>query len=318
MKTIVTLTMNPAIDTSTSVDQVLPERKLRCAPPHYDPGGGGINVSRAMHRLGGESAALFTAGGPTGQMLKGLLDSEGIINYPVPVQGWTRENMIVLETGSGRQYRFGMPGPRLTPEESERCLERLSSFTPAPDCIVASGSLPPGMNDDFYAAVARQAAILGSTFILDTSGSALEKAVREGVYLLKPNRRELGELVGRDIIDDEDVMAAARGLVDEGFCTAVVVSLGAEGAVLVTAEQQERASAPPVPVVSAVGAGDSMLAGIVLGLARGRPLSDAFRFGIAAGAAAVMTPGTELCRREDTERLFAEMLKQTPAPAGQA
>lgn len=313
MKTIITLTLNPAIDQSTSVDRVIPERKLRCAPPRFDPGGGGLNVSRALHRLGGQSAALYTAGGPTGEMLKELLDREGIINYPIPIAGWTRINLVALENASGLQYRFGVPGPPLGPQEVDTCIGRISSFAPLPDCIVASGSLPPGAPKGSYAALARQARVFGSKLVLDTSGEALTEAVREGVFLIKPNLRELGELAGGGLTDEADAAAAARSLIEQAYCEAVVVSLGKEGALLVTADLNEKIAAPAVPVQSKVGAGDSMVAGIVLGLAVGRPLVEAVRFGVAAGAAAVMTPGTELCRREDAERLFNDMLAQEPA-----
>jgi 6-phosphofructokinase 2 len=305
MQTIATLTMNPAIDKNSSVEQVIPEWKLRCKPPGHEPGGGGINVSRAIHRLDGQSVALYTAGGATGQMLQELLGYEGIINHrPIQIENLTRQNLTVLEESSGRQYRFAMPGPMLRDAEWRQCLDEVAILEPKTGYIVASGSLPPGAPNDFYARMASIAKEMGSRVIVDTSGEPLRLAAREGVYLLKPNLRELRQLAGRDLEDEAQQEAAAREIVESGQAEVVVVSLGAAGALLVSAAGQERLRSPTVPIRSRVGAGDSMVAGIVLALARGASLSDAVRYGVAAGAAAVMTPGTELCRREDVERLY--------------
>lgn len=307
MQTIVTLTMNPTIDTSTSVAHVAPERKLRCQPPSHDPGGGGINVSRAIRKLGGTSKALYPIGGPTGQMLQHLLDQEGLDHHPVPIEDWTRENFTVQEAASGQQFRFGMPGPRLKDSEWQQCLDTLSTLDSPPDYIVASGSLPPGVPTDFYERVALWAREINARAVVDTSGETLRAAVRAGVYLLKPNLNELRDLAQQDIRDEAQQEAAAMDLVQRGHCEVVVLSLGAAGVLLVTTAGCTRLRAPTVAIQSKIGAGDSTVAGIVLSLAQGNTLLDAVRFGVAAGAAAVMTPGTELCRREDTERLFARM-----------
>lgn len=307
METILTLTMNPAIDKSSRVEHVLPERKLRCRPPRHEPGGGGINVSRAIHRLGGRSSALYTAGGPPGKMLQDLLDSEEITHHPISVEGWTRENLVVYEESSDRQFRFGMPGAPLKEKEWKRCIEELASVDPKPDYLVASGSLPPGVPEDFYAWVARLARELGARFVLDTAAEPFRVAVREGVFLVKPNLRELNELAEREIEDESEQEELARQLIDEGRSEVVVVSRGAGGALAVWENGCEHLRAPTVPIKSKVGAGDSMVAGIVLKLAQQSTLREAIHFGVAAGAAAVMTPGTELCRREDAELLYSRM-----------
>ncbi len=314
MKNIVTLTMNPTVDLSASVDQVLAEHKLRCREPLYEPGGGGINVARVIRRLGGEAVALYTQGGFFGELLQDLLDQEELATRPVPISLSTRENVIISEDNSGRQFRFGMPGPRLEEKEWRSCLDNLVNLRPAPDFIVASGSLPPGVPDDFYADVARLAQDLNAHLILDASGSPLQRAASEGVFLLKPNMRELGILAGRDIKNEADLIVVAQDLIGSARCRVVVVSLGAAGAVLVTPDRVQRVSAPTVPIKSKVGAGDSMVAGIVLSLARQRSLLEAVRFGVAAGAAAVMTPGTQLCHREDVERLYAGMTDDPETP----
>jgi len=311
MERIVTLTMNPSVDVNSSVGHVIPDRKLRCKPSSYEPGGGGINVSRAIRRLGGNSSALYPAGGPFGQMLQNLLDQEGISHYPISIEESTRESFTILEESSGRQFRFGMPGPALGETEWKRCLGTLVAVDLKPNYVVASGSLPPGVPEDFYAQLAQIASGFGARLIVDTSGEPLRLASQAGVYLLKPNMNEIQSLVGREIQDELELEETARGIVEKGHSEVIVLSLGAAGALMVSKDGCEHVRAPTVPIKSRVGAGDSMVAGIVLSLAKGKSLGDAVRFGVAAGAAAVMTPGTELCRREDTERLYQQIIVKT-------
>ncbi|MHB9106478.1 MAG: 1-phosphofructokinase family hexose kinase [Armatimonadota bacterium] len=307
MASIVTLTVNPAVDVSVSVDQVTPDRKLRTDRPKRDPGGGGINVCRAIHRLGGECRAIWTQGGPIGEMLASLLAQEEISQEAIPIEEWTRENITVQERESERLFRFTLPGPSLTDDEVQRFLDHMRQLDPAPDYLVLSGSLPPGTGDDFYARVIHETAVR-SRIVVDTSQQPLQRAVDAGVFLIKPNMRELGQLAGHDIESEDEVVTVARGLVEDGKAEMVVTSLGAGGAMLVTADQTEKIAAPTVPLRSKVGAGDSMVAGLVLALSRGESVDRAVRFGIAAGSAAVMSPGTELCRRDDTERLYRALL----------
>jgi 6-phosphofructokinase 2 len=303
---IVTLTMNPAVDESTRVASVVPERKLRCAAPSYQPGGGGINVARAVHTLGGETLAWYVAGGPGGQLLDDLLSEEGVPHEGFAADGWTRINLIVAEESSDQQYRFGLPGAEVSEAQWRACLDHLRAMAPPP-YLVASGSLPPGVPDDFFAQLARIAKDRGIRVIIDTSGEPLRQAAEEGVFLLKPNARELSEITGREFADEAEQEQLAREVLGEAACEAVVLSLGAAGVLLVTGDHTDRIRAPSVPIRSKVGAGDSTVAGIVTALSRDYPLPQAVRFGVAAGAAAVMTPGTELCRREDTERLYEQL-----------
>lgn len=299
--------MNPAIDKSSSVEHVIAERKLYCKAPRFEPGGGGINVTRAIKKLGGDSVALYPSGGPTGEMLRYLFDQEGLDHRPILSNGWTRENLVMLEESTGQQYRFGMPGPHLSEAERQRCLDELSAINSRIDFIVASGSLPPGVPEDFYARVARIGKDMGAKVVVDTSGEALRLALSEGVYLIKPNIREFRELIGAGMAEESEIKNMAMDIVRSGQSKAVIISLGAAGILMVSQEGHEYIQPPTVSIVSKVGAGDSTVAGIVLSLARGNALRDAVRFGAAAGAAAVMTPGTELCRREDTERLYEQM-----------
>ncbi len=309
MKKIVTVTMNPALDMSTHIEQVMPNRKLRCDAPRYEPGGGGINVSRAIRRLGGTSRALYTYGGTLGKMFKKLLEDEGINQIPIPIENLTRESFTVLEERSDQQYRFSLPGPELQEVEWQRCLERIRALDPEPDFLVASGSLPPGAPEDCYAKLARLCHERGWRFIIDTWGKYLNHAVEEGVYLIKPNMRELGHLAGEKIENEAHQENVARALIEDGQAEVVVVSMGAAGVLLVAEERAERINAPTVKIVSRIGAGDSMVGGIVLALARGEALRKAVIYGVAAGSAAVKTPGTELCRRETTEALYQQMLE---------
>lgn len=306
MQPIVTLTMNPALDIATATDRVVPTHKLRCAAPRYDPGGGGINVARAVHALGGEAIAIFPAGGAAGEMIRHLLDEEDVAYAAVEIAGFTRESLAVEERATGQQYRFILPGPEISERDQERCLDELSLQARRADFIVASGSLPLGVSDDFYARVTELAKTLGKRLVLDTSGPALKKA-GNSIYLLKPSLRELEDLCGREIRSEGDQQRAARQIIEQGRSEIVVLSLGAQGALVATADGCERFAAIPIEARSTVGAGDSMLAGIVLGLSRGLSLHEAVSLGMAAGAAALFGTGTELCQRADVERLYQSM-----------
>lgn len=305
MKTIATLTLNPAIDLNTEVDEIEREKKLRCAAPTFEPGGGGLNVSRAIARLGGTSTAIIVQGGPTGSLLLELLAREGMHTIAVPTRGYTRESINVYERSTTEQLRLILPGPPMNEDEWKDALHAVERIRPKPDYLVASGSVPPGVPDDFFGRLSELSHRLGIELVVDTSGPALTNAVGPGTLLLKPNHNEVHALAGSAAGDTPET--AARRIVESGKSRAVLVSLGAEGAILATKDGVHRYPAPNVKPVSKVGAGDSMVAGVVLSLARGLSLEDAARFGVASGAAAVMTPGTELCRREDVEALYAAM-----------
>ncbi len=306
-KPIVTITMNPAVDVSVAVNQVTPDLKLRCSQPREEPGGGGINVSRAISRLGGQSRCYYTFGGANGNLFETLIEKEQIPGTSMKVAGLTRQSFTVMEETSGRQYRFTMPGPLLDQKEWESVLKTIESLHPVPSFIVASGSLPPGVPDDFFGRLSKIAKQKDIRCIVDTSGRPLRKAVEAGVFLLKPNMRELQDLLQQQVENEEQQVRAAKQLIGRGKAHMVVLSLGAGGALFVSAEQTAHLRSPSVPIRSKIGAGDSMVAGIVLALARGYPPLEAARYGVACGAAAVMTEGSELCKREDAERLFREL-----------
>lgn len=312
MTDILTVTMNPALDVSTSTDKVMDTHKLRCTAPIFHPGGGGINVARVLHRLGGDCLALYLAGGMNGQRLRQLLDQEQVRGHCIAIAGETRESFSAHEMSSGRDFRFVLPGPALTPGEWQACLDYISALDAPPPYLVASGGLPPEVPQDFYVRLARLAKARGSRVVLDTSGPALAAALAEGVYLVKPSLRELRELTGHPLQTEPDRHAAALQIIKSGQAQVVALSLGEDGALLVTADRALRARSLPVPVASSIGAGDSFVGGLVWALSRHEELEQAFRYGMAAGAAALLAPGTALCQAADVERLHREVLI-TPA-----
>lgn len=307
MPDIVTLTINPAIDIFVNVGRVEPTRKLRCSAPKRDPGGGGINVARAAYRLGGSVAAIYPTGGAIGKLLHRLVEREGIDSLVTPAHVETRENFTAYEQDTGEQYRFVLPGSALHRAEWEAVLDQLSGLPEKPLYVVASGSVPPGVPEDFFAQVVRRAKALGARTVIDTSGPALKAALDEGVTLIKPNLVELTEFAATPLDSEAARIAACRRLTASGRAEIVALTLGEDGALLVTADRAWRAQPMRVEVVSTVGAGDSFVGGMVAALAAGETIEQAFRVAVAAGSAAVLSPGTELCREEDVRRLTREV-----------
>ncbi len=306
-KKIVTITLNPSIDINTRTEKVSSEKKLRCGEPRYEPGGGGINVTRAVKKLEGESLAVFSAGGTNGKMLKELLEAENINARPMEISAITRENLTVYENSSGEQFRFVMPGPRLSESEWESCLEEIKKLINDFDYVVISGSIPPAAPSYLYAAIAEMAHEAGAKVLLDSKGQALKRALREGVYMIKINIREFNDIHDTELDTEDQIIEVAESMINSCSCEMAVITLGSAGAIVVSESGSRHFRSPTVPIRSKVGAGDSMMAGIVLALARGEEVLNAVKFGVAAGAAAVMTPGTELCRKDDTERLFEQI-----------
>lgn len=307
MTDILTLTMNPSMDVATSIDTVASTHKLRCSAPLRYPGGGGINVARVVQRLGGDCVALYPVGGARGQQLRQLLAQEQVRSSCIEIAGETRECFSVLETSSGREFRFVLPGPTLTPPEWQACLDRFDALDTPPRYLVASGSLPPGVPPDFYARLVRLARARGTQVVLDSSGPALAQALKEGVYLVKPSLRELRELTGRPLTDEAQWRDAAQQLVASGQAQVVALSLGEQGALFVTATTTWRGPALSLQVLGATGAGDSFVGAMVWALSRQAGLAEAFRYAVAAGSAALLSAGTGLCRKADVERLYPEV-----------
>lgn len=299
---IITLTINPALDKSTHFKGLVAEQKIRCEEPRFDAGGGGVNVSKAISRLGGTSLAVFTSGRPTGKMLEELIAKESIEFQAIPIQTATRENFIAVDDNTNSQYRFGFTGGEITTEEEQAVLDAVTGLKSK--FIVASGSLNEGLSSDFYQKVAEIAKKSNSKLIVDTSGEALKKVLETGAYLIKPNVGELAKLIGVERLEMEEVNEAAKQIITKGGAEIVVVSLGPQGAVLVTKDNYEFIPAPNVAKKSTVGAGDSMVGGMVWALSQNKNLKEVIRWGVACGSAATMNEGTQLFKLEDAQRLF--------------
>jgi 6-phosphofructokinase 2 len=306
MLSIITITLNPAIDKSTTIEKIIPDKKLRCSLPKFEPGGGGVNVARAIKKLGGEAKAFYLAGGYTGKFFTQLLEKENVPTKVIEISGHTRENLIVLETSTRHQYRFGMPGPEVRETEWMQLLDELDKIAEA-DFMVASGSVPRGVPPDIFARMAAIARKKKIKFVADTSGEPLKLAAMAGLYLLKPNIGELSYIAGKKWLEPEDIEPAARKIITDWNCEIVVVSMGESGAILLTKKNTFRAVPPKVEKKSTVGAGDSMVAGLVWSLANGKSIREALNYGVACGTAATMNPGTELCKKEDAERIYSLM-----------
>jgi len=310
MGEIVTITLNPALDLTTAVERVAPFQKLRCGPMRRDPGGGGINVARVLKRWDCKVLAIYSIGGPTGELLQRLVTREQLPCHVIPVAGDTREDFTVYESTTGRQFRFVEPGSALAAGEIEHCLAVLTALQPHPRFIVASGSLPPGSAPDAYARIASAARDMGAKAVVDASGLALARALDAGVFLVKPNLRELVELRGTALEDLPARLAACQDLVQTGKAAIVALTLAEQGAIAVTAGGAWRVTAPKIEPVSTVGAGDCFLAGMIWRLLCGDDVAGALRYAVAAGSASLLSPGTSLCRAADVERLFTQTVAE--------
>ncbi|EHQ51928.1 putative 6-phosphofructokinase [Ectothiorhodospira sp. PHS-1] len=306
-KRIVTLTLNPAVDASCATDKVRPVHKIRTTNERMDPGGGGINVARVVNELGGQSFAVYLAGGRSGDVLDELVADAGVMAHRVHTRETTRVSHVVYEQSSGQEFRFTPEGPTVQPAEWKAALDfiELLDF----DYVIASGSIPRGTPEDVYARLSVMTKRRGARMVLDTSGPALAAALEEGVYLAKPSRGEFAALMGRDLEDPRELEAAAREIVASGGVEILTVTLGHDGALLATRDGIAWLKTPEVTAKSAVGAGDSFVAGMTHGLSTGESISRAFALGVAAGTATVLTSGTELCHKSDVMH-FWEMLTQ--------
>ena len=304
---IITLTINPAVDVSTSVKKMVPFTKMRCAQAHRDPGGGGINVARVLKRLGIDATAIYPAGGATGQLLATLVEREGVRSIVIPTLNHTREDITIFDETTREQFRLVFPGAPLSDLEWQECLGSIARITPQPGFVIASGSLPAGVPHDFFGRFAQVSKAHGK-IIVDTSGPFLKAALEAGVYLIKPNLREFQELAGTTSTDEATLIEAGRRLFDRYRIEVIAISMGPAGALLVTREMALRANGLPVDPISVSGAGDSFLGAMVWSLANNSGLETALRYGVAGGSAALLNPGTELCRPEDVHRLASEVI----------
>lgn len=304
---ILTITLNPTVDYATSAERVYPDHKLRCSDPHIDPGGGGINVARAIRKLGGQATALVAIGGSTGAHLLQLLALEGVPTVAFQGPGETRQSMSVTDRKTMEQFRFVMPGPSWTDADVQRGLNSIDQAAGDGTFVVLSGSQPPGVAKEFPTILADHVAGRGARLIVDTSGPALHNllsAPHEALYVLRMDGAEAEELAGRPLPERADSAAFARELVDKGVAHNIIVARGADGSILANAAGAWHALGAPVKVLSKVGAGDSFVGAFTLWCARGEALPEALRAGVSAASAAVASEATRLCDPVLTKELF--------------
>ncbi|MFH8387485.1 1-phosphofructokinase family hexose kinase [Kitasatospora sp. NPDC018058] len=302
---ILTLTLNPTVDICCDVDHLVDIGKTRARVRYVAAGGGGINVARGVARFGGRATAVHTAGQEIGQRLNRLLDEEGVDHLALGIAGETREAFVLFESESRRSYHIVPRGPRLDDDEGRRCLDLLERAAGAHRYVVASGSLPDGLPDDFYTTVARRVREAGSRLLLDTSGPALRESLHEAVFLRRCNRSEAAYLVGRAVRSFDDARAVNEQLLAAGATEVAITTLGELGALCSTGQGHMELYAPPPPgePLSDAGAGDGMIAAIVTRLAEGDDPVDACALGVATAVASMLTPGIEPFDREVAESL---------------
>ncbi|MEM9971055.1 MAG: 1-phosphofructokinase family hexose kinase [Pseudomonadota bacterium] len=306
---ILTITLNPTVDYCTTSPEIEAGPKLRCSEPQIDPGGGGINVARAVKMLGGQATALVAIGGATGAHLLQLLALEGVPTVAFQGPGETRQSMSVIHQRTGEQFRFVMPGPVWEDEDVPRALASVDQAAGEDTLVVLSGSQPPGVAKDFPSILADHVGDRKARLIVDTSGPALFHLVEEpraALHVLRMDDPEGEELAGRALPTAKDTADFAQSLVTAGVAKTIIVARGADGSVMATADGRWHAVNPPVPVVSKVGAGDSFVGAFTNALAGALPVEECLRWGVAAASAAVMSDATRLCDRATTEQVFKD------------
>lgn len=308
MTPILAIALNPTLDMSSDAARVQPTLKIRTRNQQVFPGGGGTNVARVIAELGGKVDLAYLAGGATGPVFESLLAGTGITLHGFPMRGSVRISVTIFEEETGFEYRAVPEGPEVTEDELAPVFDLLKDF--GEGYVVASGSLPRGCGADVYARMADIARANGARFVLDTSGPALTEALeKSSVFLLKPSIGELSAHAGRKL-DDDSAAEVALEIVQSGAAENIAVTMGRDGAFLANRDGISRLPPIYVRTRSAVGAGDSFVAAMVLKLADGWAVRDAFEYGLAAGAAAAMTSGTVLCLRRDVEQLYATLKEQ--------
>jgi 6-phosphofructokinase 2 len=305
MTQILTVTLNPALDLATSCPQVTAGPKLRCGPQTAEPGGGGVNVARAVMQLGGQARAIVALGGPNGDALHQLLEARGIDLIPVPAPGETRHSFAVTDESTGQQYRFVLSGPTWTEPQLDVFLDNLAHNSPEGSLIVLSGSMPPGCPAGWIPRVC--ARLAGRRVVIDTSGAHLAhqaKGPQPAPFVLRMDSAEARDLSGTGLETKTDSAAFAETLRARGAGAIVIIARGKDGSVMATPDGLWHVTAANGADHGAIGAGDSFVGGFVMSIAQGEQAPEALRRGAAAASAAVLSPGTQLCQPEDYARLL--------------
>ncbi|MDH7481570.1 MAG: 1-phosphofructokinase [Armatimonadota bacterium] len=300
---IITLTLNPAVDQTLLVPEVRLGETNRVRATDIDPGGKGLNVARMLKRLGRPAVTIALVGGPTGHYIRHRLEHEGVETDLVEIRGTTRINISILDESSGIQTNFNQEGAEIDPTDLLAVEAKIAGWLQEMDVMAMGGSLPPGAPSDTYARLIRWINESGIRTALDSSGEALREGIKAQPYLIKPNIREAQDLLGRTLTTDEDVIAAAEELRSRGI-SVVVISMGKRGAIAVDEKGVWKAISPNVKVGSTIGAGDSMMAGLVIGIAEHMSLPDSLALGTAAATATVMNERTELGTPDQVQELL--------------
>lgn len=296
---VVTLTVNPALDKSAKVEEMTPFDKLECHHITYHPGGGGVNISRVLHRLSIESHCIFPFGGKTGEHLVDLLEEQHVEVYATPISIWTRENFAVFDTSTGLQFRFGMPTETFVEEELISVENLINEQVHENDIFVISGSLPKGLPVDYYSKIIKNLKAKNVKVIVDTSGSVFNEVLKNNLFLIKPNQKELARLAGKETMTKEEQEVFALQMVQNKQAEYVVVSLGKEGAFMAHKDGVEYVAAPKISVKSTIGAGDSMVAGLIYGIIKNENPKNILRWGVACGVSATLSEGSDLAHKKD-------------------
>jgi 6-phosphofructokinase 2 len=303
---IATVTLNPSLDKTVTVEELVVDEANRWTSLRRDPGGKGINVSRVIHELGGETIAYGFIGGFDGEALKHLLRQQGVTFGFTPIKGEIRSNFIITDLKTRRQTRIDAPGPHISRDELRKLIDKITRIKTKPDFLVLAGSVPPGVPADIYRQLIQKAKENGIKTVLDSDNKWLKEGIKAKPNVIKPNVHEAEELLEIQLRDEVSIIEAVKALVSKGIEVAAI-SRGKDGLIVATKEKVLKVTSPQVEVRSTVGAGDSAIAGLVLKLSQGHRIEKASQWAAAAGTAATLTAGTELCRREDVERLLPQV-----------
>ena len=302
---IYTITLNPAIDRTFWIQRIRDDVSNRILEEKSFAGGKSIDVSRVLKNLGIDNTVLGFVGGFAGRELEGRLLNDGIQCDFVRVAGETRTNIVLHEKETGNQIVFNARGPEIKPNEIMQLIEQIESLA-YPDFVTIGGSLPPGVSPEIYRKIITMFGKYHTKVILDVDGQALRAGIKAHPNIIKPNIHELSELVGRELSGIDEVVAAARDI-NRGGVEIVLVSMGARGILLVSNGDEYMAVPPEVKVENTIGAGDSSVAGFVLGQVNGKDLSESLIYSAAAGTATTIRQGTALCQEEDFLKLVPQV-----------
>jgi len=303
---IATVTLNPSLDRTVRVEELVIDEANRWTSLRRDPGGKGINVSRVVHELDGETRAYGFIGGIDGETFERLLKQQGVPFDFTPIKGEIRSNFIITDLKTHRQTRIDAPGPHIRKRELRKLIQKVTHIKPKPDFIVFAGSIPPGVPNDIYRQLIEEAKKRDIKTVLDADDNWLKEGMGGKPNIIKPNVHEAEELLGIHLKDEAAIIEAVKTLASQGIDVAII-SRGKNGLIATGEGKILKITPPQVEISSTVGAGDSTIAGLVLKISQGHGIDEACRWAVAAGTAATLTPGTELCRREDVERLLPQV-----------